>query len=215
MKKKTRKRIRLGIICLVIAVIIYIVIRVIIGLSQGGSGKSPVIKTEPIETYVYSYAPNYHENVDEDPGYAEKDQHLYYTEDAITDSFTLDESAGDYRDELQFFLRYFSAVRAGDWDTYQTLFTDDFAEKAGNLTYPTEPFTPQKIYNMRVSFRGSSTVDSKTVSRFSIQYCIYHNNGTFCNFIKENQSREIYCELISDGKDIKIRRLAPFLYAEY
>lgn len=128
--------------------------------------------------------------------YTQLDRSVHYVRNGETVALT-DENIDDYGDDVKFFVMYFYYVITGDYETYNSLFTDDYYKTAE----PYYSFTPQMVYDIETEYLGESDESGGTVYKYDVSYKIFRNNGTFRNDIGSDASKTLYFELIEkDGK---------------
>ncbi len=84
------------------------------------------------------------------------------------------------------------ATRAGDAAAYNACFTDRYRKVHGDFA----PFTPQKIYNIRVE-RVRNTSDGGEV--YALSYYIKDNDGTLRRDIVSDRPRVMYLSMVKSG----------------
>ena len=108
---------------------------------------------------------------------------------------------GGYNAAVRFFVGYFDAVIRGDWETYNTFFTDRYYE----AEEPHVRFAPQMIYNIEVEqLDETAKEDGTTKWTFNVGYMIYRNDGTFRNDIPSNAVKKLRFTLIEASDGVKI-----------
>lgn len=147
--------------------------------------------------YSYNFYPtDYDEDIFADETYMGLNRYLQYKNGAETITIT-DGNYAKYGEAVEFFGKYFETVINGDYETYNTFFTDEYnAENEQHL-----PFTKQKLYDITVE-QLSSTVngDGSRTYVFKVSYSIRRNNGTFRNDIDSDAQKPLRFELIEkDG----------------
>lgn len=128
--------------------------------------------------------------------YTQLDRSVHYVRNGETVALT-DENIDEYGDDVRFFVMYFYYVITGDYETYNSLFTDDYYKTAE----PYYSFTPQMVYDIETEYLGESDGNGGTVYKYDVSYKIFRNNGTFRNDIGSDASKTLYFELVEqDGK---------------
>ncbi len=136
------------------------------------------------------YPADYNENIFEDEEYMGLNRYLSYTKGSDTYTIT-DDDYSRYDITVGFFAEYFDSVINGEYETYNNYFTEEYFEENSNKTR----FTPQKLYDINVKFKSTSTVDGATSYIYYVTYKIFENNGTFRNDIESNSERMLVYEL--------------------
>ncbi len=179
------------------------------------------ITEEPPTTVVtydeaYFDTPVYDEDFTADSEYTDLNRFLYYTS-LSGETFEVNGDAGEYGEVCRLFETFRTAVIAGDSDTYNSLFTDDYIKENGALS-----FAPQKLYNFRVKELSSEYLkdgdanglyQGATVTYCQVNYCIKDNNGTFRNdFYREGDSRTQIFEILDYKGSVKISQISTPTY---
>ena len=96
-----------------------------------------------------------------------------------------------------FFLSYFDTLIKGDYETYNTYFTDAYYE----TNEPFEYFARQLLYDIEVEILSAEEKGKETVYTFEVNYKFYLNNGTFRRDVGSDGSRPQIFTLVesSDG----------------
>ena len=107
----------------------------------------------------------------------------------------LEDEMNDYNEAVRFFVEYFETVIAGDVDTYNSYFSDEYYK----IYEPYSLFAPQMIYDIEVEQLSEKiNSDGTTDWTFNVKYKIYKNDGTFRNDIPSDASKTLYYELSAD-----------------
>lgn len=142
-----------------------------------------------IKSFVF-YPADYNEDITEDAEYMQKNRYISYQKGGDTYIITDGDYSG-YDSTVEFFARYFDTVKNGNYKEYDSYFTDKYFEEQSNK----EIFTPQKLYDIVVKFKGTSSVDGAVSYIYYVDYKIFKNNGTFRNDIESDSSRTLVYEL--------------------
>lgn len=142
-----------------------------------------------IKSFVF-YPADYTEDITKDEEYMQKNRYISYQKGGDTYIIT-DEDYSGYDSTVEFFARYFDTVINGNYEEYDSYFTDKYFEEQSNK----ESFTPQKLYDIVVKFKGTATVDGAVSYIYYVDYKIFKNNGTFRNDIESDSSRTLVYEL--------------------
>lgn len=134
--------------------------------------------------------------------YTQLDRTVHYIRNGESVALT-DENIDEYGDDVKFFVMYFYYVITGDYETYNTLFTDNYYKSAE----PYYSFTPQMVYDIETEYLGESDETGGTVYKYDVSYKIYRNNGTFRNDIGSDASKTLYFELTEQDGKILIDRI--------
>lgn len=172
----------------------------------------------PVVTYDSKFfeAPVEGEDFSADSEYMDLDRYLYFSADT-GETFQIIDNASEYGEICQLFETLRTSVIAGDCDTYNSLFTDDYIQKNGAAS-----FTPQKLYNFRVKVMGSTLLKEgdanglykgATVTNCEVNYRIKDNNGTFRNdFYREGDSRTQIYQILDYNGSVKISQISTPTY---
>lgn len=203
-KGKKQKMIIAIVIITVMAVISYI-------LLENPQIFEKVEKNEAVSMYsdkLYSfnfYPADYERDVTQDEWYMQLDHYVHYKMGNVS-IMVLPEEADEYNEAVRFFLTYFDTVIAGDAETYNSFFTDEYYES----NKPYERFTPQMIYNIEVEQLSETTNEDGTTNwKFNVKYMIHKNDGTFRNDLDSDSSKKLCFELIADIRgNVKINNIS-------
>jgi len=162
--------------------------------------------SDKIVSYDF-YPTDYTLDVTADEEYMSLDHSLYYTFGNETMGLTPEEYA-DYGPAVSFFGNYFQTIIAGDAETYNTFFTDNYYK----TNKPYAMFAPQMLYDMRiVKLREEAKDDGTTIYAFNVEYKIHRNDGTFRNDMGSDASKVLYYELIGYNNVVKIDRITYYI----
>ncbi|MBQ8187235.1 MAG: hypothetical protein IJ037_10260 [Clostridia bacterium] len=206
-KKKKKQRMLIGILIVtVLAVVSYILLENP-QIFEGKKDTSPTsMYSDKLYSYVF-YPTDYNLDVTADETYMGYDRLLHYKSGSVTIDVSAEDAAG-YNDAVAFFVDYFDTVIAGDADTYNTYFTDQYYESAD----PYDRFAPQMLYDMLIEQLSESTSsDGITTWGFNVSYKIHRNDGTFRNDLPSDAYKKLYFELVSTASgDVKINRITYY-----
>jgi hypothetical protein len=136
--------------------------------------------------------------------YAQLDSRVHISDPSTGATYSLEEedlaSAEPY---ARFFYDYFEAVIAGDNESYATYFSDDYLAA---VALP-EDFTPQRIYDIRVT---PYQEDTERGSAYLVDYKILRNNGTFRTDVGSNASRTLVIYLVETDGTLHINEILPY-----
>lgn len=127
---------------------------------------------------IFLFNPDYDFDIFTDEAYLDLDRSLHFSDDGGTSTAILtdDNSYNSVHRTARFFKEYFDSVIMGDYEKYNSLFTDEYLKKNGAK----DRFTMQMIYNMEaVLLRSEDHDDGTTLYEFEVRYAIRRNNGTF------------------------------------
>lgn len=149
------------------------------------------------------YEPAPGEDILGDPEYKEKIRDITYY-DGYGNGVLI--SDGDFISRggigLQFLAYYFKAVREGDEQTLNKLFSEEYISENGSY----KPFRPQRIYDIEVENKGEEK-DEKSGNItyvYTVSYKILKNDGTFRKDIGSDMSRKQYFTVLDNGADLYI-----------
>lgn len=170
--------------------------------------KTPVTSmySDKVYSYIF-YPPDFDADITENEEYMGLDRMLHYKKGNISEGITEDDGA-EHSSVISFFLQYFKTVMAGDVDTYNTFFTDEYYEKYE----PYRIFAPQMIYNIQVEERSVQTFEDGTEKySFDVSYMIFRNDGTFRNDIESDASKTLFYEVIEyPNGEVKINNITYY-----
>ena len=208
-----RKKILLGLLIILGIMTASVIVSVIFEVAVNGEYYSAFYSGgsgyEPLDVL---FAPaDYETDIFEDENYLSMNRAIKYIDGAQSTEVALDEDGSFFGSGLVFFQKYFNCVSGGDYETYQTLISDNYDEKNA---YPIpEKFTMQKIHSISVEHRGDAdTIVSQNEVRryYVVKYQIYQNNGTFRDDIRPSDVLPLLFELTTIGEDTKITKIVKF-----
>ncbi len=161
--------------------------------------------SDKLYSYVF-YPTDFDLDVTQNETYMGLDRQIYYKKGSV--SYGISESDAELSNAVKFFIEYFKTVIAGDTETYNTFFTENYYKS----NKPYVQFAPQMLYNIEIEELSYTTNDDgTTVYAFNVTYMIYRNDGTFRNDIDSDASKTLYYELIEDAAgDVKIDRITYY-----
>ncbi|MBE6606954.1 MAG: hypothetical protein E7633_00155 [Ruminococcaceae bacterium] len=166
----------------------------------------------------YFRTPDYDEDIEKDKDYMDLDRLMYYTNG--NETFQVIDNPEDFGKCCVLFYNYFENLKRGDYKRYYALFTDEYEEEYGNTNPFTKrelKYTPQKIYNIRVTLIQSTFLENgdadgnyvgSTVHYFNVEYAIKDNNGTYRRDILSDQSRSIVFEILETNGKVLINDIS-------
>ena len=201
-RKQKNKRTVIFILALcVLVAVCYFVIESI--NTPGKADNTPsTMYSDKYYSYVF-YPTDFELDVTKDEWYMGLNREIYYKSGSV--SYAISEKDAAASAVLGFFKKYFETVIAGDTETYNTYFTENYYK----TNKPYVQFAPQMIYNIEVEERSfTPNADGTTTHGFYVTYMIYRNDGTFRNDIESDASKTLYYELIeyADGS-VKIDKI--------
>lgn len=121
------------------------------------------------------------------PDYFGLDREIHFKFESET--VTVDEEiAEDYGPELKILVDYINDAIAGDYESLNSLFSENYYEKYDEYY----SFTPQMLYDIELELLGETEDGDISYFGFDVSYKIYRNNGTFRNDFGKNSSRKLY-----------------------
>ena len=208
-----RKKILIGFLVIAAVMLFSVIVSVVYEVAMNGDYYSAFYSGgsgyEPLDIL---FAPaDYEQNIFEDKTYMSMNRDIKYIDGAQSTEIALDEDGSYFGSGLLFFQKYFSCVINGDYETYQTLISDDYNE---NNAYPIpEMFTMQKIHSISVEHRSDAdTIVSQNEVRryYVVKYQIYQNNGTFRDDIRPTDILPLLFELTTVGEQTQITKIVKF-----
>ncbi len=208
-----RKKILLGILIIFGIMLFSVVCSVIYEVTVNGDYYTAFFSDgsgyQPLDIL---FAPaDYEDNIFEDKTYMSMNRDIKYIDGAQSTEVALDENGSYFGDGLLFFQTYFNCVIRGDYETYQTLISEDY-DKDGAYPIP-ERFTMQKIHSISVEHRNDAdTIVSQNEVRryYVVKYQIYQNNGTFRDDIRPTDVLPLLFELTTIDETTKITKIVKF-----
>ena len=131
------------------------------------------------QTIIF-YTPDYDEDITKDPSYMQLDRSIYYADATTGVTVSLDEETyGEHGEATELLCRMIRSVIAGDHTAYNKLFSREYL----SVVDEKDTFTPQKLYNITLTYQSSESVEENGLKfdryYYTVEYMIYKNNGTF------------------------------------
>ncbi len=207
-EKNTKKKKKAVIIGFVIMCIIGLISFAVLYLIPETKDSNPMFdskKQEEIigmygstQTYLY-YPIDPDLDVMTDKEYLDLDRNIYYTKGAETIALA-EKDMASYSDDVKFFVNYFDLAIKGNYDAYNSLFTENYYKS--NEEYFS--FTQQMIYDMHIEKLGEGTERGLNAYYFNVSYKIHRNNGTFRNDIGSDGYKTLHFTLVKENDKILI-----------
>ena len=134
------------------------------------------------------------------------DRQFYCTRGAETIAVT-EEDLGNYGAEIGFLFDYFKTVKAGDYEKYNTLFTENYYKD----NEKTCDFTPQMIYDINVEKLSEESSGGENVYICNVSYKIFRNNGTFRNDIGSDGSKTLRFTMVEKSGKVLIDKIEYYV----
>ena len=217
-KKQHLKRIVcISVLTLIVLAALCLALSAIYGaLVKARTESTPDIPAAPNldgKSYINFYEPDYSADIFKDADYLAENRTIRYmvSDDSRSVSIVLDEYADDVLNEGQrFFKRYFSVLTGGDYETYHTLFTEEYtAEPTGFETHPADrKFPMQRVYDITVTELGRSDPANTDYTYhgqpavfgvYEVSYKILKNDGELRHDLPENGEVPLIFELVTLG----------------
>ena len=153
------------------------------------------------------YPADFEENIFENPDYLKllDDGKIFidFKEGGLTLGIA-PEDAYKYGEDLKLMTDMLFAVINGNNDLYNGYFTDRYYESHS----PKDEFTMQMLYNIKIERLSSGKTEAEdgseyTKSVFTVEYRIFHNNGTFRRDIGAGSKKQ-YITVTNQGGEWRI-----------
>ena len=201
--QKMKKKILLVMLCIVGAIVILLAAIKLIEFFLLSSNSEPTVP----ETDEPFYA-TYEGDIMENPDYLGLDRFVYYCDNLLGLGLTQaigEENRDEFDSTVLFLYDYVQTVIAGDNETYNRYFNENYFEKRD----PQGGFSPQMLYNIKILF-DETEIDSNgdKLMTYRLDYMIYRNDGTFRRDVGSDAIAPQFVTLrvTSDG-DISIEKL--------
>jgi hypothetical protein len=155
------------------------------------------------------YEPDWTANAFEDADYAEFDRTIYLnpygTADAGETVSVDEQTVIGYGEPATLLYRLVNAILLGDAEAYNSFFTVSYLQENGAK----EPFTMQKLYDVRIGFYGS-LYDEKTATRqtiYRLEYKIFRNDGTFRDDVGSDMSKAQHFVLVETADGYRVDQI--------
>lgn len=154
---------------------------------------------------IFLAVPDYETDIMTIPEYTEKNLYIRYTNGGET--FTvLPEEYSSYGACMELFGAYFDALKAGDAETVNSFYSDEyFSEHA-----PFADITMQKIYDIHIEFISNEVEGSDVVYSFKVSYKIMRNDGTFRPDLQSDSAMYQLYSLAYDFDTVRITSVEKY-----
>lgn len=206
-KKKRKKHVIIFLVVLGIITVVTVLSLYLLSLLDNQKTDDPKsMYSDDVHSYIFE-DPHYGLDVTTVPEYMERDRTLNYTFKGETQSI---EDVGGYGKDIVFFKKYFDTAIAGDYEKYNTFFTDHYYESND----PKNQFAPQMIYDINIEKLDETSESGTLRYKYNVWYKIYRNDGTFRNDIYGESYKKLYFELVDTDDGIKIDRITYYKKAQ-
>ncbi len=211
--KKLKKRM---LIVLVIMVAFAAVAIPLIGVLEDlASGKDAEETQSPVNrpTSIIFAEPDYDANILEDEDYLALDRDIRLTTGNVTTTLDEKKIAGTEAG-VQVLCQLIDAVIAGDAETYNSLFSERYYEKNA----PEDPFTMQRLYDIKIIKLRALNVTSETEGTYSeyiyqLEYKINRNDGTYRTDVGHDSIRtQSFC--LTDREERGVVKIDTLVYID-
>ncbi len=152
-------------------------------------------------------------DISENEGYVAKNRFIRYITGSQSSDIAITEDGAFYGPEFVFLQNYLRCLISGDYGSYPSFFTEDYAENESHLPIPAEPFTAQMLYDITVDYRAGDTVyvsQNEKKQYFIVKYAIYQNNGTFRPDLQTDTVMPLLFEITTVGEEMKISKIIKY-----
>ena len=158
-----------------------------------------------VETDYEFFEPDWSCDIMTDPDYLAVGWAIDYTDDTGVTVRIEDDDYAKYGVGVQLLSYYFASIQAGDSETYNSLFEDEYLSVNGRHA----AFTPQRIYDLKIRLVSEERLDATSkLYTYEIGYKIMKNDGTFTTEIGSDMSRPQYVTVIAGDSGVYIRSAA-------
>lgn len=187
-------------------------INVLDGLQNGG--KEEETKKLPPSSIIFA-TPDYEYDIMQDNDYLQLNRRIYHYDERSGETNVLtDKNISGYGAGAVVLRAYINAVIAGDADTLNTLFSENYF--ANHEEEP--PFTMQRLYDIKLTKKDETVIAGKkgkyTQYEYEVEYKIRLNDGTFRTDIGHDESKKQYF-VLSDSVtgEVLIDQILEYNYA--
>lgn len=153
---------------------------------------------------IYYFSADYDASPLDDEVYVAKNREVMFT-DHTGRGEPLTAYAGEGKDAKALFYNYFKALVEGDADAHLALLAQNYKD---SFVVP-ERFTPQKVYDISISFLTGVSDGGKYVEKYQVSYKIYENNGTYRADVGSNVAKIMSFDVIIENGRAMINSIAP------
>ncbi len=208
-RSSSKKQIAIILICIFALIALFFIVRAIYYLDGSDSTYFPESWTNGTNDRVPNlkfYAPDWESDILNDPEYlALKGDIIYSPNSSVSFAVTENDYFSAGGAGLVFMADYINAVIAGDYETLNEMFTEDYFKK----NEPYEPFTQQRLYDIKITKYNYSDPQYQDTNvddeYYIVSYKIDRNDGLFRNdFDQESELAQMFEIFIFDNGDVKI-----------
>ena len=212
--RKLKRNMIIVLVCLaVFAVVAVPLINILDGLQSGGDEEET--KKLPPSSIIFA-TPDYEYDIMQDNDYLQLNRRIYHCDDrsGMTEELT-DKNISGYGAGAVVLRAYINAVIAGDADTLNTLFSENYF--ANHDAEP--PFTMQRLYDIKLTKMNETIIVGEkgkyTQYEYEVEYKIRLNDGTFRTDIGHDESKKQYFILSDSVSDeVLIDQILDYNYSK-
>ncbi len=200
--RRLKRNMIIVLVCMAVFAVVAIPLIHLLDRVQNGGGEEETKKRPPGS--IIFVTPEYGYDIMQDDDYLQLNRRIYHCDDrlGITEELTEKNTEG-HGPAAVLLTEYINAIIAGDADTYNTLFSENYYVNHE----PEAPFTMQRLYDIQLTKINETVVDGKkgkyTQYEYEVEYKIRLNDGTFRTDIGHDESRKQYF-ILSDSVTEKV-----------
>lgn len=145
------------------------------------------------------YDPDWESDIFKNREYLDRNRYITYVEGGL--SITLvDGDYAAYGEPVELLAGYVDALMNGDSELADSYFADSYFETHEHLG----AITMQKLYDIKVEYITSSTIDDAIVYVYKLTYKIMENDGTFRADVTSDAEKPQFYTIVDDGYALRI-----------
>lgn len=198
-------------VILALLALMFVLITVLENWLASKQNEQPIHGTQ--QTIIF-HTPNYDEDITKDSHYMGLDRQIYYAD--LSTGVTISLSEATYAEQgeaVEMLCHMIESIIAGDHETYNTFFSDDYLAREGEK----DMFTAQKLYNITITLLSSEEITENGLTydqyTFSLEYMICQNNGTFRTDIGSDASRKQAVVVTDRSGEMLIDVISGYTYS--
>ncbi|MBR5767801.1 MAG: hypothetical protein IKX86_03930 [Clostridia bacterium] len=161
------------------------------------AGKTQSSSDDEATESVRLFETDYDYDIFTDEFYTELERWMNYTYGGMTTRVFTEEDAEKTDRYAEFFFSYFDALVHGEYEGFDSFFTEEYLKKHGSFGR----FTMQQIYNISVDYLTSESDDEtgEIYHVFRVAFAIRRNNGTVFRYSESNKTIPYLYQIIESA----------------
>ncbi len=210
-RARAKKAIVRTAVCVYVLLTVLLAVYSVTGIVRWNLEKESALAKPKPQTGVFEQI-DFDADIELDEDYQNELLYMTYTDSEVLAVTITDGDFAEYDENLVFFNDYFTCLRKGEYERYDTFFTKSYFED-NEHTDLEFGFTKQRIYDIFITKTSKGYEEDGNVYRtYEVKYKIMKNDGTFRNDIGSDETRAQYITLVTNENGTFIRRITYNMY---